>query len=95
MTLLVDEIELDGERVLNEVPSGTKNGVNTSFGLANDFESGTLQLYVNGVRKTEGVGNDFVATESGGPGTGFDGFTLAFPPIADDNLLADYVKALG
>jgi hypothetical protein len=70
--------------VSNEVPSGTINGSNTAFTLANTPVSGTVQLYLNGVRLQPGAGNDY--TLSGLT------ITMLYAPATGDQLLADYRK---
>ena len=44
--------------IYNEVPTGTVNGSNTAFTLANTPASGTLQLYADGMRM-KGGGVDY------------------------------------
>lgn len=70
--------------VSNEVPSGTVNGSNTAFTLANTPTAGTVQLYLNGVRLQPGAGNDY--TLSGLT------ITMLYAPQTGDQLLADYRK---
>lgn len=70
--------------VTEETPSGTINGSNTSFTLANTPTSGTLRLYLNGVRLKSGAGNDYTLS------TNIITFTTA--PISGDVILADYMK---
>jgi len=69
-----------GFDVFNEVPEGVVDGDNKVFTLANPPASGSLQLYVAGVRQTEGV--DFT----------LDGATITFveAPLEGDSILADY-----
>lgn len=67
--------------VENEVPSGSVNSSNVTFGLANTPVSGSLKLYRNGMRQ-KGGGVDYsisVAT-----------ITMATAPETGDLLLADY-----
>jgi hypothetical protein len=71
-------------RVYNSTPSGTKNGVNLVFTLANTPSAGTVRLYKNGMRMTVGSGNDY--TISGATIT----FEAGMAPGASDNLVADY-----
>lgn len=71
-------------RVYNESPSGTKNGVNLVFTLANTPSAGTVRLYKNGMRMTVGSGNDY--TISGATIT----LEAGMAPGASDNLIADY-----
>lgn len=80
------QIELDGPR----------NGANLVFTLPETFDAGSLKVYRNGVREMrDQLGAcDYVVSESGGAGTGFDTITfLDRPPIANENLFADYVPA--
>lgn len=70
--------------VENEVPSGTINGTNDTFTLANTPNSGTLALYANGLRLKSGSGNDY--TISGDTIT----FLTGAIPQTGDVLLADY-----
>lgn len=68
----------------SETPSGTVNGVNDTFTLANTPTAGTVRLYVNGMRQNVGAGNDY--TISGGTIT----FESASIPETGDVILADY-----
>ena len=74
---------------------GVKNGSNNIFTTPEDFvESGEVKIrvYYNGVRLYQGVSNDFVTSESGGAGTGFDTITLnGFFPLSKEQLTADYL----
>ncbi len=72
--------------VFNEVPSGTVNGSNATFTLANTPVAGTLSLYVNGVRQLVGTGNDY--TISGNTIT----FLSGAIPVTGDQILADYIR---
>lgn len=63
------------------------------FTVALDFKHGgvdTEVVHYNGQRLLEGAGNDYVASESGGVGTGYDTITLTFTPRAASNWLIDY-----
>ena len=72
---------------------GTKNGVNTVFTTPDKFVRSPFQEVVsrNGVSQEEGVGNDYVASESGGVGTGYDTITLAIAPYAWEKVTIDYL----
>ncbi len=72
--------------VFNEVPSGTINGTNPTFTLANTPASNTLSLYVNGLKQLAGTGNDF--TLSGNTIT----FLSGAIPTTGDQLQADYIR---
>ena len=47
-------------------------------------------VYYNGQRLLEGTGNDYIAVESGGIGTGYDTISLTFVPRPGSNWLIDY-----
>lgn len=77
---------------------GPKNGLNVVFhtpGLEkflHNLPFFDISVYYNGARLVLLV--DYTVAESGGPGTGFD--TVIFsapPPLANDQLFADYVLA--
>lgn len=73
---------------------GTINGVNTVFvlpGGAKTNIAADIRPLLNGARLNEGVGNDFVASESGGLGTGFDTVTFLLPPKVGDILIVDFI----
>jgi hypothetical protein len=68
--------------VTSETPSGTINGANATFTLANTPTTGTLRLYMNGVRQTPTT--DYtIATAT---------ITMVTAPITGSVLLADYMK---
>lgn len=72
--------------VINETPTGTKNGVNKTFTTFYDFKPGTTKLYLNGIRQAEGVGNDYAEQ--------VDHLTITFTnaPQSSDVLIIDYYK---
>jgi hypothetical protein len=58
------------------------------------FKHGSVDtevVYYNGQRLTEGSGNDYFATESGGAGTGYDSIVLTFDPAPNTNWYMDYM----
>ena len=65
-----------------EVPSGLINGSNTTYTLANTPVSGSVKLFLNGVRLYAGAGNDYTIS-----GTTI---TMASAPDTGSTLLADY-----
>ena len=72
-------------------PSGTKNGTNVVFTTPDNFLEDTIRLYVRGQRWQRGAGCDYVVSESGGAGTGFDTITLLRTgPRSDDAFFVDY-----
>lgn len=71
-------------RITREVPSGTKNGSNTAFTLANTPTSGTEMLFVNGILQNAGSGNDYTISGAN--------ITMATAPISTDTILCTYWK---
>lgn len=72
-----------GMVVTREVPSGSVNGSNMSFSLANTPNVGTEQVFVNGNLQQVGVGKDY--TISG------DTITFAYAPTSGDIILVNYI----
>jgi hypothetical protein len=70
--------------VTEETPSGSVNGSNTSYTLAYTPTSGSLKLYLNGIRLKSGAGNDYTISTNT--------ITMATAPISGDVLIADYLK---
>lgn len=68
--------------VFNETPSGTVNGSNTVFTVANTPTAGTIRVYVNGLRQT--LTTDY--TVSG------VSITFGTAPATGDVLITDYHK---
>lgn len=75
---------LNSNFVDKEVPSGSINGSNTSFSLANTPTSGSEHVYLNGILLTSGAGNDY--TISGGT------ITMASAPLTGERLIVSYRK---
>lgn len=76
-----------GNYVQNETPSGSINGSNTGFTLANTPNTNVtnnVELYLNGVMLEPGSGNDFTVS-----GTSI---TMLFAPASGDKLRAYYIK---
>ncbi len=65
----------------------------TSFPFKHGGVDTEVLLY-NGQRLLEGSGNDYVASESAGVGSGYDTITLEFAPAPDSNWSIDYVPDL-
>ena len=94
--MLLSVTQATSTRNYSETLLGLINGANTSFTTAADFINGSESVYFNGVRQTEGVGCDYVRSESGGVGTGYDTITFAVAPRSrpgakpDDSITIDY-----
>lgn len=85
------------EPVVGGVMDPTPDGLVTSFtapgGVIFEYDPATGRqpaVYINGVRMLEGASNDYVVSESGGAGSGFDTFTFVYPPRVGDNLVIDF-----
>lgn len=72
--------------VIRETPSGTVNGVNAAFTLANTPTAGTEHVFVNGILQNVGAGNDY--TISGTTIT----FETAAIPLTNDVVRVSYMK---
>lgn len=70
--------------VFDETPSGTINGSNASFTIANTPTAGTVRLFRNGVRVLSGSGNGYTLS-----GTTI---TMTTAPVSGDSLRVDYMK---
>jgi hypothetical protein len=70
--------------VTEEVPSGTINGVNDTFTLANTPIAGTVRVYLRGLRRKSGPGNDYTIS-----GTTLTMITI---PQTGDAFFIDYFK---
>ena len=90
LEVLIHEIPVTHRLRFGVEPNGVKNGVNTVFQTPENFVQASLQVYFNGVRIHEGGGNDFIVSESGGAGTGYDTLDLVVPPFSFDRLVVDY-----
>lgn len=66
----------------DETPSGTINGSNTAFTLANTPIAGTVKIFLNGLRQK--VANDYTISGSA--------ITYLAAPLTGDTLTADYRK---
>lgn len=67
-----------------EVPSGSINGSNTAFTLANTPTSGSEHVYLNGLLQESGAGNDYTIS-----GTSI---TMAVAPLTGEKLRVSYRK---
>lgn len=73
-----------GSPIRNEVPTGTINGTNTNFSLANSPATGSVTLYLNGVRLKPT--DDYTISGAN--------ITMVTAPVSGDNFLADYSLGL-
>ncbi len=77
-------VALVAKFITRETPSGTINGSNATFTLANTPVAGTEHLYLNGILQDSGAGNDY--TISGAT------ITALNVPISGDKLRVSYIS---
>jgi hypothetical protein len=70
--------------VTRETPSGSVNGSNVTFTLANTPTAGTEMVFLNGILQEPGAGNDY--TISGGT------ITYLIAPLTGDKIRVSYMK---
>ena len=86
ITIAVTGVITTANKVTREVPTGTVNGSNTAFTLANTPTVGTEEVFVNGILMNAGAGNDY--TISGANIT----FLAGAIPQTGDVVLVSYFK---
>lgn len=69
--------------IFNEVPTGVLNGMNAAFTSLFNFVSGTVQVFLNG--SLQKIVDDYQVV-------GNNTITLNFSPMANENILINYVK---
>lgn len=72
----------DNTAVTGEIPAGAKNGTNTVFTLANDFQAGSTAVYRNGIREL--LGYSYAETPP-------NQITLSDAPSPTDIVAVDYL----
>ena len=70
-------------RVVRETPTGSVNGSNISFTLANTPASGMEEVYLNGILQEPGAGNDYTISTNT--------ITMLSAPLTGDRLRASYM----
>lgn len=70
--------------VTRETPSGSVNGSNTAFTLANTPTPGTEHVYLNGLLQEPGAGNDYTISTNT--------ITYLTAPISGDKIRVSYMK---
>jgi len=80
----ISKATLLADLIVREVPTGSKNGSNTTFTLANTPVSGKEEVFVNGILMDAGAGNDY--TISGAT------ITMLTAPLSTDKLVVTYWK---
>lgn len=82
-----------GVRVFGVSLIGAINGVNTVYVTPVMITPTVPSVYVNGLRMAPGASRDYVLSEGGGFGTGYDTITFAYAPRTGDVLQIDYEPA--
>lgn len=79
----IGSIITEGEWIVNEIPSGLINSINTEYELSTDPVSGTVQVYLNGSLQSPGVGKDYTIS----------GKTITFikAPHTGSEILVSYI----
>jgi len=88
---VIGESGTAGGRYFNQSLASTANP--RIFTSALPFQHGGVDgeaVLYNGQRLREGVINDYIASESGGVGTGYDTITLTFVPMSGSEWLIDF-----
>ena len=75
---------VSGKFVTRETPSGSVNGTNTSFALANTPVAGSESVFLNGILQEPGSGNDYTISGST--------ITYLTAPVTGDRIRVSYVK---
>lgn len=70
-------------RVVRETPSGSVNGSNTAFVLANTPASGMEEVYLNGILQEPGAGNDYTISTNT--------ITYLTAPLTGDKIRVSYM----
>jgi len=70
--------------VTRETPTGSVNGTNTSFSLANTPVVGSEEVYLNGILQEPGAGNDYTISGST--------ITYLTAPVTGDKVRVNYRK---
>lgn len=70
--------------VIRETPSGSINGANTAFTLANTPVTGTEEVYLNGILQEPGAGNDYQISGAA--------LTYNTAPLTNDRIRVSYLK---
>lgn len=84
VTINASTIVKKADYITREAPTGSINGSNTSFALANTPLAGSESVYLNGILQQPGAGNDY--TISGAT------ITYLSAPLTGDKLLVSYLK---
>ena len=78
--------------LIDQALTGTIDGVNTVFTTTIPFMHNLVDremFHVNGIRQKDGVGCDYIASESA-PLLGYDTITMAYAPRVGDVLTIDF-----
>lgn len=81
-------------RFYNQPFNESPDGVRTTFTTFFKFKHGGVDsenVHYGGQRLLHGAGNDYIAIEPGGIGTGYNAIVMAVPPKSWSNMLIDFV----
>jgi hypothetical protein len=90
---LATDIARVSNYINREAPSGSVNGTNTIFVLANNPVAGTESVYLNGILQEPGAGNDYtlMTAPNDSSSTGAE-ITFADAPVSGDRIRVTYFK---
>ncbi len=83
-TMLATTYVQQANYIVRETPSGSVNGSNVTFTLANTPISGTEMVFLNGILQDPGAGDDY--TISGGT------ITYLAAPVTGDRIVVTYIR---
>jgi hypothetical protein len=76
---------LGNNLVIEEDLTPQIDGIIVEFTVANNYVSGTMMLYLNGLRQAKGAGKDYIEVAP-------NKVQFFIAPDIDDELLVDYIK---
>lgn len=71
----------------NEIPTGVIDGVNLSYTTQYLFQPSTVKVYLNGLRLSVGVGNDYTIISN-------NTIVMNYAPLSGDTITLDYARKL-
>lgn len=71
----------DGAQAVGESPTGTQDGINSTFALSQAFRPGSTSVFRNGLREQAGVGYAESSPQ----------IVFTTPPLSSDLITVDYI----
>jgi hypothetical protein len=76
---------LGNNLIIEEVLTPQIDGLKTLFDIGNNYVSGTMMVYVNGLRVQKGIGNDYIEV-------GNNQIDFSYVITVTEKIWIDYVK---